>query len=187
MLLSGQQLISASVKDVWDGLNDSDDLFKSIPGCEKVEKISSEEIHAQVYIKIGPVRARFTGKLFLKDIIPQKSCTLIFEGSGGAAGFAKGTAAVQLKEQDQQTLLEYQTEANIGGKLGQIGGRLIDASAKKLSEDFFRAFAEALHPTQVPKAVVQVEDSNVKTDQKLSIRPLHPADVHHSFHYTHIF
>ena len=168
MLLSGRQFISANVNQVWEGLNDVDVLLKSIPGCEKIEKISAEEIHALVHIKIGPVRAKFSGKLFLKDIVPGKSCTLIFEGSGGAAGFAKGTAAIQLKEQDQQTLLEYQTEANIGGKLGQIGGRLIDASAKKLSEDFFRAFAEVLHPTQIPQAEIQVQTSNIKSTQQLS-------------------
>jgi carbon monoxide dehydrogenase subunit G len=144
MELNGEQLIAAPIPDVWMGLNDIDVLAKSIPGCEEISRISSEEIHAKVMFKIGPVRARFTGKLFLSDVIPNHSCSMTFEGSGGAAGFAKGRSRVELNAADGGTLVSYTTEASIGGKLGQIGGRLISASAKKIADDFFQRFAKEL-------------------------------------------
>jgi carbon monoxide dehydrogenase subunit G len=94
--------------------------------------------------KIGPVRARFAGKLLLSDVIPDQSCVMAFEGSGGAAGFAKGRSRVELKAAEQGTLVSYTTEASIGGKLGQIGGRLISASAKKIADDFFQRLSKEL-------------------------------------------
>ncbi|BDX21728.1 carbon monoxide dehydrogenase [Polynucleobacter sp. TUM22923] len=142
MELNGEQLIAAPIPDVWRGLNDIDVLAKSIPGCEEINRILPEEIHARVMFKIGPVRARFSGKLFLSDVIPDKSCSMTFEGSGGAAGFAKGRSRVELSQVDGGTLVSYTTEASIGGKLGQIGGRLISASAKKIADDFFQKFAK---------------------------------------------
>ena len=144
MELNGEQLISAPIPDVWRGLNDIDVLAKSIPGCEEITRVAPEEIHAKVMFKIGPVRARFSGKLVLSDIVPDKSCSMAFEGSGGAAGFAKGRSRVELKAADAGTLVLYTTEASIGGKLGQIGGRLISASAKKIADDFFQKFAKEL-------------------------------------------
>ena len=144
MELNGEQLISAPIPEVWKGLNDIDVLAKSIPGCEEINRISPEEIHAKVMFTIGPVRARFAGKLFLSDIVPDQSCSMAFEGSGGAAGFAKGKSRVELKQAEGGTLVSYTTEASIGGKLGQIGGRLISASAKKIADDFFQKFAKEL-------------------------------------------
>jgi uncharacterized protein len=144
MELNGEQLIAAPIPDVWKGLNDIDVLAKSIPGCEEISRISPEEIHAKVMFKIGPVRARFSGKLLLSDVIPDQSCSMAFEGSGGAAGFAKGRSRVELKATEGGTLISYTTEASIGGKLGQIGGRLISASAKKIADDFFQRFAQEL-------------------------------------------
>jgi uncharacterized protein len=144
MELNGEQLIAASVPEVWRGLNDVDVLAKSIPGCEEISRVSPEEVHAKVMFKIGPVRARFSGKLLLSDVIPDQSCSMAFEGSGGAAGFAKGRSRVELKEAKGGTLVSYTTEASIGGKLGQIGGRLISASAKKIADDFFQRFAKEL-------------------------------------------
>jgi len=144
MELNGEQLISASVPDVWKALNDIDVLAKAIPGCEEISRVSAEEIQAKVMFKIGPVRARFAGKLLLSDVIPDHSCAMAFEGSGGAAGFAKGRSRVELKAAEQGTLVSYTTEASIGGKLGQIGGRLISASAKKIADDFFQRLSKEL-------------------------------------------
>jgi carbon monoxide dehydrogenase subunit G len=144
MELKGEQLIAAPVSKVWLGLNDVTVLHASIPGCEEIERISEEEVRAKVMFKIGPVRARFSGRLILSDIVPNASCSMAFEGSGGAAGFAKGKARVELIGAEEGTLVRYSTEASIGGKLGQIGGRLISASAKKIADDFFLAFANEL-------------------------------------------
>jgi len=146
MELNGEQFIAASVPVVWRGLNDVAVLGKAIPGCETIERISPEEVHAKVMFKIGPVRARFAGKLLLSDVIEEKSCSMAFEGSGGAAGFAKGRSRVELISAEGGTLVSFTTEASIGGKLGQIGGRLISASAKKIADDFFEAFAKELNP-----------------------------------------
>jgi carbon monoxide dehydrogenase subunit G len=146
MELNGEQFIAASVPVVWRGLNDVAVLGKAIPGCEAIERISPEEVHAKVMFKIGPVRARFAGKLLLSDVIEEKSCSMAFEGSGGAAGFAKGRSRVELISAEGGTLVRFTTEASIGGKLGQIGGRLISASAKKIADDFFEAFAKELNP-----------------------------------------
>jgi carbon monoxide dehydrogenase subunit G len=144
MELNGEQFIAAPVSKVWLGLNDVTVLHASIPGCEEIERISDEEVRAKVMFKIGPVRARFSGRLVLSDIVPNASCSMAFEGTGGAAGFAKGKARVELIEVEGGSLVRYSTEASIGGKLGQIGGRLISASAKKIADDFFLAFAKEL-------------------------------------------
>ena len=144
MELNGEQFIAASVPAVWRGLNDVAVLGKAIPGCEAIERISPEEVHAKVMFKIGPVRARFAGKLLLSEVVEEKSCSMAFEGSGGAAGFAKGRSRVELKAAEGGTVIAYTTEASIGGKLGQIGGRLISASAKKIADDFFQKFAKEL-------------------------------------------
>jgi len=146
MELNGEQFIAASVPAVWRGLNDVAVLGKAIPGCEAIERISPEEVHAKVMFKIGPVRARFAGKLLLSEVVEEKSCSMAFEGSGGAAGFAKGRSRVELISAEGGTLVRFTTEASIGGKLGQIGGRLISASAKKIADDFFEAFAKELNP-----------------------------------------
>lgn len=158
MELNGEQLIAAPVSKVWLGLNDVSILHASIPGCEEIERISDEEVRAKVMFKIGPVRARFAGKLILSDIVPDVSCSMAFEGTGGAAGFAKGKARVELIGTEGGTLVCYSTEASIGGKLGQIGGRLISASAKKIADDFFFAFAKELGDELITLSNTKVED-----------------------------
>jgi hypothetical protein len=158
MELNGEQLIAAPVSKVWLGLNDVTVLHASIPGCEEIERISDEEVRAKVMFKIGPVRARFTGKLILSDIVPDVSCSMAFEGTGGAAGFAKGKARVELIRAEGGTLVRYSTEASIGGKLGQIGGRLISASAKKIADDFFLAFAKELGGELITLSDAKLED-----------------------------
>ena len=153
MELNGEQLIAAPVSQVWLALNDIEVLAKAIPGCEEINRITPEEIHAKVMFKIGPVRARFSGKLLLSDVVPDQSCLLAFEGSGGAAGFAKGRSRVELKAVEQGTLVCFSTEASIGGKLGQIGGRLISASAKKIADDFFQRLSNELSGDCVKQSV----------------------------------
>ena len=146
MELHGEQLIRAPRQRVWDALNDAQILAKCIPGCEEMNKLSDTETEVRLLAKIGPVRARFSGRMLMSDITVPSGCTLAFEGSGGAAGTAKGQSKVALESEGDATRLQYTVDAAVGGKLGQIGGRLIDASAKKLADDFFRSFNEQLAP-----------------------------------------
>lgn len=129
---------------VWAALNDPDVLKKSIPGCEELNKVSDTEFTAVVVIKVGPIKARFTGKVTLADIVAPSSYRLIGEGQGGVAGFAKSDINVSLTEEGQATLLTYSVEAKIGGKLAQLGSRMIDSTARKLAEQFFVSFGEAV-------------------------------------------
>ena len=144
MELSGDILIGAPRPKVWDGLNDAEILVRSIPGCESMEVISPTERAARVMVKVGPVRARFTGHVRMEDIRPGEGCTLHFEGSGGPAGMAKGHSAVNLTDEDGGTRLNYTVQASVGGKLGQVGGRMIDAAAKQMADQFFTAFNAAV-------------------------------------------
>ncbi len=144
MELNGERVITAPRQKVWDALNDPSILSSCIPGCEEVKKISETETHTRVMLKVGPVRARFTGKILMTDLEAPSRCTLKFEGAGGVAGFAKGRSEVALSDEGEGTRLSYSVEAAVGGKLGQIGGRLIDSSAKKMADEFFAAFDGAL-------------------------------------------
>ena len=144
MEMNGEKLISASKREVWDALNDPDQLLKAIPGAQTVEKTDEENLIATVKIKIGPISAKFSGKIKLSDINPPNSYTLTGEGSGGAAGFAKGSAKVSLEDHDNGTILKYSVSASVGGKLAQIGQRLIDTAANKLADQFFGKFNEIL-------------------------------------------
>jgi uncharacterized protein len=138
MELLGQRRIGASRAAIWDALNDPPILLRSIPGCEDVQKASETETLVRVAVRLGPVRARFVGKMSMSDVVPAESCTLSFDGTGGAAGFAKGVSNVTLHDAEGGgTMLEYSASASVGGKLGQIGSRLIDASAKKIADEFF--------------------------------------------------
>jgi carbon monoxide dehydrogenase subunit G len=142
MELTGQQLINASREKVYAALNDPEVLKQCIPGCEELNKTSDTQMDATVSIKVGPVKARFKGEVELTNLNPPESYTIVGEGKGGAAGFAKGGADVKLTEQGDQTMLDYAVKADIGGKLAQLGGRLIDGTAKKLSGEFFEKFGE---------------------------------------------
>jgi hypothetical protein len=141
MEMTGEYRIPAPKAKVWAALNDLEVLKQSIPGCESIEKISDTEMTAKVRAKVGPVSAAFTGAVKLSDLDPPNGYTISGEGKGGAAGFAKGGAKVQLKDDGAGTLLAYHVEAQVGGKLAQIGSRLIDGTARKLSEEFFTNFA----------------------------------------------
>jgi hypothetical protein len=140
MKLNDEIRIEASREEVFAALNDADILRRSIPGCEELEKVSDTQFNALVRAKVGPVRARFRGEVTLSDLKPPESYTLSGQGKGGVAGFARGGASVQLKEDGDATILTYDVSATVGGKLAQLGGRLIDSAAKKLAAEFFENF-----------------------------------------------
>ena len=141
MDMKGEYRIEAPRQEVWDALNDPEILKRAIPGCEEIVKTSDTEMTAKVTAKVGPVKAKFQGAVTLSDIVPPESYTISGEGKGGAAGFAKGGAKVALAEDGAATVLTYEVNANVGGKLAQIGSRLIDGTAKKMADDFFGTFA----------------------------------------------
>ncbi len=142
MEMAGERLIAASRSTVWEALNNPEILKACIPGCEEIEQQSPTEMTAKARVKIGPMSAKFSGKVLLSDLDPPKGYRISGEGQGGAAGFAKGGANVDLEESGEGTLLRYSVNAQIGGKMAQIGARLIDATAKSLADQFFTRFAE---------------------------------------------
>lgn len=152
MDMSGEQHIAAPRTRVWEALNDPDVLGQCIPGCESIAKTSDTGFEAAVTAKIGPVKAKFKGAVELQDIDPPNSYTIVGEGKGGAAGFGKGSAKVSLSDAEGGTLMAYEVNAQVGGKLAQIGSRLVNSAAKKMADDFFDRF----------KAVV--EASSAATD-----------------------
>jgi carbon monoxide dehydrogenase subunit G len=144
MTMSGEQQLTAAREKVWAALNNPEVLKACIPGCETLEVTGENEFAAVATNKIGPVKARFKGKVRLTDIDPPNSYRISGEGDGGIAGFAKGGAVVALSDKDGGTLLTYNVEAQIGGKLAQLGQRLVNGAAKKLADDFFTKFAAAV-------------------------------------------
>lgn len=153
MDMTGEYRIAAARDAVWAALNDPDVLRQCIPGCEEVQKLSDTEFTAKVAAKVGPVSAKFSGKVTLSDLDPPHGYTITGEGSGGAAGFGKGGATVRLEpEGDEATLLSYTAHAQVGGKLAQIGSRLIDGTARKMADDFFAKFARTVGEPPAPEA-----------------------------------
>ena len=144
MKLADEKRIEAPRDEVWRGLNDIDILQKSIPGCESLERVSDTEFNAEVSAKVGPVKAKFKGNVHLSELNPPESYRISGEGKGGAAGFAKGGARITLSEDGQATILSYEVDADVGGKLAQIGGRLLEGTSKKLAGEFFNNFEAAL-------------------------------------------
>ncbi len=144
MKLSDEKRIDAPRDEVWRGLNDPEILRQSIPGCESLERVSDTEFNAEVQAKVGPVKAKFKGSVTLSDLNPPESYRISGEGKGGAAGFAKGGATVTLAEDGDATILRYDVDADVGGKLAQIGGRLLEGTSKKLAGEFFNNFEAAL-------------------------------------------
>jgi hypothetical protein len=142
MDMTGEYKIAAPRERVWEALNDANVLRQAIPGCEELNKLSDTELEASAKAKIGPVSARFKGKVTLSDLNPPESYTLTGEGSGGAAGFAKGHASVVLTPDGETTILRYTVKAMIGGKLAQLGQRLVDGAAKKMADEFFDKFSD---------------------------------------------
>jgi len=150
MELQGERLIPASVPATWAALNDPEVLKACIAGCESIERTGEDAYTAVVAMKIGPVSARFKGNLQMTNVQPPNGYTINFDGQGGVAGFGKGSADVALTPQDAQTLLKYNARATVGGKMAQIGSRLIDAAAAKITEDFFKAFEAHLQAASAP-------------------------------------
>jgi carbon monoxide dehydrogenase subunit G len=147
MEINGERVIGASQQTVWDAINDPEILKLCIPGGESVERVGDNEMKAVVMAKIGPVRARFSGKMTMMDVVAPNSCKIVFEGTGGPAGFAKGQATVALTAQGpNETLLTFSAAATVGGKLGQIGARLIESAARTISDEFFTNMMKQLSP-----------------------------------------
>jgi len=144
MTMSGEQQLAASRETVWAKLNDPEVLKACIPGCQSLEVTAPNEFLAVATNKVGPVKATFKGKVRLTDLDPPNGYKIVGEGEGGVAGFAKGAADVRLSDKDGGTLLTYSVEAQIGGKLAQLGQRLINGAAKKMADEFFQKFAAAV-------------------------------------------
>ena len=142
MEMISEQLIEMSRDTVWAALNDTTILQQAMPGCESFDATSENTFEARLVTKIGPVKAKFKFDVELSDQDPPNGYTISGAGQGGAAGFAKGSASVSLTEQDGATLLAYNVQANVGGKLAQLGARLIDGVAKKMADEFFENFKE---------------------------------------------
>jgi uncharacterized protein len=146
MDITGEYRIPAPREAVWRALNDPEVLKGCIPGCESVEKLSDTEFTAKIVLKIGPMSAKFSGKGTLSDLNPPQSYTITGEGQGGVAGFGKGRAQVNLDADGNDTILKYKADAQVGGKMAQLGARLIDSTTKKLADEFFSKFATAVTP-----------------------------------------
>lgn len=146
MDMTGEQVIAVPQADVWRGLNDPEILKACIPGCESIERITATDYRVALTASVGPVKAKFAGKLTLGDINPPTSYSLVFEGAGGSVGFAKGNAHVSLSPDGSATKLTYSAKAMVGGSLAQIGSRLIDSVAMKMAEEFFAKFNEQMAP-----------------------------------------
>src|SRR5574341_1089057 len=163
--MTGTERAPASQADTWAALNDPEILKACVPGCESIERIADNEYQVLMVARVGPVSAKFKGKLSLSDLDPPQSYAIAFEGQGGGAGFGKGSARVRLAPEGDATQLGYEVQASVGGKLAQIGSRLVDAAARKVAQDFFSAFnakvaslhaapaaaAEEHHPEPVPR------------------------------------
>ena len=153
MDMTGEYRIPAPREKVWAALNDPDVLRASIPGCQSLEQVGDNAFAARVVAKVGPVKSTFNGQVTLSNINAPESYTISGEGKGGAAGFAKGGADVRLQEDGGETVLTYAAKADVGGKLAQLGSRLIDGTAKKMADEFFANFRrQVVGPAPAPEA-----------------------------------
>ena len=169
MDMTGQQHIAATKEEVWAALNDADVLRVCIPGCQELTKSSDTEMSAVAVMKVGPVKARFQGAVTLADLDPPNGYKITGEGQGGVAGFAKGVATVRLEAAEGGTVLHYTVEAQIGGKLSQLGGRLIDVTAKQLSGQFFKRFAEEIQARRNPSYPGHASEASVASPESASV------------------
>ena len=169
MELQGKVTIAAPRQRVWQALQDPEVLRACIPGCEEVQRISGEELHARVMLKLGPVRAHFVGKVKMSDVRPGEGYRLAFEGSGGSAGFARGQSVVQLSDVEEGTRLDYTAEAAVAGKLGQVGGRLLDASARQLADLFFKRLRDALDGREGAQPTASMADGSPDAPAPLAV------------------
>ena len=182
MELKGSFDLAAPKQQVWDALNDPEVLKGCIPGCEEIDKTSDTSFSAKVTAKVGPVKAKFSGDVTLSDLDPPNAYKISGEGKGGAAGFAKGGANVALKDYDSGgTTLEYAVTAQVGGKLAQIGSRLIDSTAKKMAREFFETFGKIVDKDETD------EDNNPmasKGETEMSNEKKSEENVYPGTHWT---
>lgn len=176
MDMTGQQRIPASREIVWKALNDPAVLQACIPGCQELVKSSDTQMAATALIKVGPVTAKFQGAVTLSDLDPPNGYRIAGEGQGGIAGFAKGSAVVRLEQDGDDTVLHYDVSAQVGGKLSQLGGRLIDATARQMSGLFFKRFAEEIEArygdaVQPQHSAVSMGPTSASTAQDAQHRP----------------
>jgi uncharacterized protein len=192
MDMTGERRIPAPRQKVWDALNDPAVLKAAIPGCESLEKTSDSEMKATAAVRIGPIAARFSGRVELSDLDPPNAYTISGEGQGGVAGFAKGGAKVHLDDDDDATILRYEVHAQVGGKIAQLGARLVDASAKQMVDAFFERFsnqvatpvevetetsADAGGPAPSAKAQAQTQANAPAQMSLLSLIPKEPYGI----------
>lgn len=158
MDLKGERRLPVDRATAWQALNDPQRLRAAIPGCEAIERAGENEYRVEILASLGPVRATFRGRLFVEDAVPPERYTLRFEGEGGAAGFVKGNARVTLADEGASTLVGYIASAQVGGRIAQIGSRLVDSAALKLADDFFAAFERQLAPAAPAHAETLLEE-----------------------------
>lgn len=164
MELTGEQILPASRARVWAALNDPEILKRCIPGCQEIARVSDTQLTARVGLAVGPVKATFTGKVTLSDLDPPNGYRISGEGQGGVAGFGKGSAVVRLADDPGGTRLTYSADASVGGKLAQIGSRLVEATARKLSDEFFTRFAaEFPAAAAAPADIVEAASGDATT------------------------
>lgn len=171
MEMHGEQLVAADRSRTWAALNDPEILKACIPGCESITPAGENRYDVAMTARVGPVSAKFRGKLNLSDVKPPESYSLQFEGQGGAAGFGKGSAKVRLEDAGAQTKLVYDVTAQVGGKLAQIGSRLVDAAAKKIASDFFERFNEKVGqaPAAAPAGAPAPRDDSSRSLKKVIV------------------
>jgi carbon monoxide dehydrogenase subunit G len=169
MEMNGSRIVPVDIDTTWRALNDPEVLKACIAGCESVERVSDNEYRLTMTARVGPVSARFTGRIVIADIVAPTSYTLSFEGQGGAAGFAKGEARVLLVDNNPGTRIDYQAKAQVGGKLAQIGSRLVDGAAAKVADDFFSRFADRLGgpPVAVDAGATNISANPLATQSQI--------------------
>lgn len=185
MDMTGEYVVPAPRERVWAGLNDPEVLKKCIPGCDEVNKTSETSFDAKVTAKVGPVKASFTGAVTLSDIDAPNGYTISGEGKGGAAGFAKGGAKVALSDAPGGgTLLKYEVNAQVGGKLAQIGARLIDSTAKKMANDFFATFSQVVAEGGEAPAAAAAVPAHGEEEKKMTPPGIPAENEYHGIHWS---
>jgi carbon monoxide dehydrogenase subunit G len=178
MKMTGQRLLPVPRQQAWDALNNPEMLKACIPGCDSIVQTDPNTFEVLMAARIGPVAARFKGRLTQSDVVEPESYTLAFDGQGGVAGFGKGTAAVRLTPVDGGTMLDYEANAQVGGKIAQIGSRLVDAAAAKIADEFFKSFETKLTETAAADAASLAQASADPHSAAASTVTGH-ADTHH--------
>jgi carbon monoxide dehydrogenase subunit G len=175
MRMTGEQRIEAPRAKVWAALNDPEVLKACIPGCQSLEKVDDHHMRATAVVKVGPITARFNGEVTLSDLDPPNGYRIDGEGQGGAAGFAKGGASVRLRDDGGATVLDYEVDAQVGGKLSQLGGGLIDVTAKQMANAFFKRLAQTVAAPEVEAAAAATSAAAVPADRPAATVAAPPA------------